>query len=161
MPGSSRRDPSPTPPPAEEDELDVAAVDESTPFLSPANDPPASPSSFPKTIHAVTASALTFSLLALIFLFATAVASHGPVYFNLPWSTQEGLKGVLAPVGPRSVNGVHAIHSAGRLFLETVPHTYSYVRRQSSPSSSQRTISAGSVPRDRQLPSRLTSSSTL
>lgn len=111
MPGPSDRDPSPTTPPlhppAEENEEDVVAVDESTPFLSTAN-PPASPS-FPKTIHIVTAFALTFSILALISLFATAVASHGPVSFNLPWSTQEGLNAIFAPVGRRLMNGVHVI----------------------------------------------------
>lgn len=99
MPGtSSDRESSPTPsyPPAEDQE--DAAVDESTPFISSDN-PPANPS-FPNTIHTATALALTFSILTLVFLFATAVARQaGPVSFNLPWSTKEGLNGVVAPVG--------------------------------------------------------------
>lgn len=100
-PPSSHHDPPPSPPPAAEEETqeDVEAVDESTPFLPSANNPPTSPPSFPKTIHTVTALSLTFSILALVSLFATAVADHGPVAYSLPWSTQEGLKGVVAPVG--------------------------------------------------------------
>lgn len=97
MPGPSRdREPSPAPShPHAEDQGD-AAVDESTPFLS-SDHRPATPSS-PKTIHIVTALALTFSILALVSLFATAVAQQaGPVSFNLPWSTKEGMNGVVAP----------------------------------------------------------------
>ncbi|KAL9131092.1 MAG: hypothetical protein Q9175_006856 [Cornicularia normoerica] len=84
-----------TPHPPAEDEED-AVVDESTPFLL-SDDSPAIPS-FPRTIRIVTALALTFSIIALLSLFATAVARQvGPVSFNLPWPTKEGLNGVVAP----------------------------------------------------------------
>ena len=104
MPGSSRdRDASPPPPPshppAEDQEEEEAPVDESTPFLS-SDDSPTAVSTSRRTIHIATASALTLSILTLVSLFATAVARQaGPVSFNLPWSTKEGLNGVVAPVG--------------------------------------------------------------
>lgn len=93
MPGSSPDD-EPSHPPTEEP--GDAAVDESIPFL-PSDGPPATPS-FRKPIHIFTASALTFSTLTLASLFATAIARQaGPASFNLPWSTKEGLNGIVAP----------------------------------------------------------------
>ena len=92
---SPDRDPSPPSshhPPANDEEH--AAADESTPFLTSETSP-----SYPRTIHLLTTLALTFSLLTLASLFATAIALQvGPVSFNLPWSTKEGLNGVVAPV---------------------------------------------------------------
>lgn len=164
MPGPSRdREPSPAPShPHAEDQGD-AAVDESTPFLS-SDHRPATPSS-PKTIHIVTALALTFSILALVSLFATAVAQQaGPVSFNLPWSTKEGMNGVVAPVRflPQSTSHGHAVVPQSYLAVVCFPFPFSsFTNRQSSPSSSQPTTSAASAPTtDRHLPSRSTCSST-
>ena len=104
----------PQPPAANDDDRDDTAIeddgdDESTPFLpsssqpqpSNNNSPPSPPpSSLQRTIRLLTGLALTFSILTLASLFATAVASQaGPGSFNLPWPTKEGMNGVLAPVG--------------------------------------------------------------
>ena len=101
MPGSplERGQSSPPSHPPANDQED-AAEDELTPFL-PSEDSPAAMSPLPRTIRIVTILALTSSILTLGSLFATAVARQaGPVSFNLPWSTKEGLNGVVAPVGP-------------------------------------------------------------
>ena len=112
MPESSQdRDAAaPGPPPhlhvRDHEEIDEAADndDESTPFLPQSSEdhapPPAISSfSFPRALRILTVLALTFSILTLVSLFATAVArSVGPVSFNLPWPTKDGLNGVLAPV---------------------------------------------------------------
>ncbi|CAD6564456.1 MAG: hypothetical protein ASARMPRED_004421 [Alectoria sarmentosa] len=113
----------PSHPPAEEQE--DAAVDESSPFL-PSDSLPAIPS-FRKPIHIFTALALTFSILALVSLFVTAVARQaGPVSFNLPWSTKEGLNGILAPAifsllfSAYSLRRVHSNKSAAPLALNLI-----------------------------------------
>ena len=93
------RDPSPPPSHPPTNDQEDAVEDESTPFL-PSDDPPAA-MPFPRTLRIVTILALTFSILTLVSLFATAIARQaGPVSFNLPWSTKEGLNGVVVPVGP-------------------------------------------------------------
>ena len=101
MSGSSlERGPSPPPPHPPANDSEDPAEDESTPFL-PSDDPPAAMPSFPRALRIVTILALTFSILTLVSLFATAIARQvGPVSFNLPWLTKEGLNGVVAPVGP-------------------------------------------------------------
>ena len=69
-------------------------VDESIPFL-PSN--PTRRSS--KPIRILTILALTFSSLALLFLFASFISLQiAPVGFNLPWKTKEGINGVVIPV---------------------------------------------------------------
>lgn len=94
------RDLSPPPSHPHTNDQEDAVEDESTPFL-PSDDPPAAMPSFSRTLRIVTILALTFSILTLVSLFATAIARQaGPVSFNLPWSTKEGLNGVVAPVGP-------------------------------------------------------------
>ena len=125
----------PAPPPhlhaRDHEEVDEAADndDESTPFLppSPSEDhapPPASSSfSFPRALRILTVLALTFSILTLVSLFATAVArSVGPVSFNLPWPTKDGLNGVLAPVSGLSF--LFRLASHNTLFNINSPFSY-------------------------------------
>ena len=124
-PSQDRNSAAPAPPPhlhaRDHEEVEEAADndDESTPFLPPppseAQAPPSatSSSSFPRALRILTALALTFSILTLVSLFATAVArSVGPVSFNLPWPTKDGLNGVLAPVSHLSSLSPMAYHDA-------------------------------------------------